>query len=63
MFQTLSYQLYSATAQPTSDLPSREIAAGVRDLRTRLGRTFRPLHRVRPARRAIVPARVLPSGR
>lgn len=63
MFYNTSYQLYSATELRVCDLPSAEIAAGMRDLRLRVGRAFRPRHRMRPARRPIAPTRVLPSGR
>jgi hypothetical protein len=63
MFYTLSYQLYTATEQRTSDFSSGQIAAEIRDLRVRTGRAFRALHRVKPARRPIAAARVVPSGR
>jgi hypothetical protein len=56
MFQSMSYQLYSAADQRVCDLRSGEIAAAVRDLRLRLGRAFRPRHRGRkPARRPLCP--------
>ena len=63
MFQTLSYQLYAATEQQASGVPAGQLAAGVRDLRVRLYRAFGPRHRVRPARRPVAAARILPSGR
>lgn len=53
MFQTMSYQLYSATGQQVCDLRSGEIAAVVRDLKLRLGRAFRLPHPMRSARRPI----------
>jgi hypothetical protein len=63
MFQTMSYQLHSAADQRVCDLRSGEIAAGVRDLRLRLRRSFRPRHRGRPARGPIVSTQVLLTGR
>jgi len=63
MFQTLSYQLYLATEQRPSGLPSAEIATEMRDLRLRLRRAFHPQRRMRPARRPIVLTRALASGR
>jgi hypothetical protein len=56
MLYTLSYQLYkyehgfSAAEQRAADVRAGEAAAALRDLRLRLGRTFRPRHRVRSAR-------------
>ena len=53
MVYTLSYQIYkyehglSAAEQRTSDVRAGEAAGALRDLRLRLGHTFR----VRPARR------------
>ena len=53
-----SYQLYkcehglTAAEQRAADVRAGEAAAALRDLRLRLGRTFRPRRRVRPARRA-----------
>ena len=58
MFHALSYQIYryeyghSAAEQRTADVRAGEAAAALRDLRLRLRRTFRPGHRVRPARPA-----------
>jgi hypothetical protein len=55
MVYTLSYQMYkyehglSAAEQRAADVRAGEAAAAVRDLRLRLGRAFRPRHRVRPA--------------
>jgi hypothetical protein len=52
-----SYQIYkyehglSAAEQRASDVRAGEAAAALRDLRLRLGRTFRPRHRVRRVRR------------
>jgi hypothetical protein len=78
MFHPLSYQLYryehslSAAEQRAADVRAGEAAAALRDLRFRLGRTFRPRHRVRPVRRAAdgvtgsgtaAPARVLSGVR
>jgi hypothetical protein len=63
MLHTMSYQLYKASEQRVSDLPSGELAAGLRDLRVRLGRVFRPRHRVRRTRRPVALTQVLPSGR
>lgn len=56
MFQTLSYQLYTATEQqPPAGLPAAEFAAGLRDLRLRLRRAglVRRVRNVRPAADAI----------
>jgi hypothetical protein len=56
MVYTLSYQMYkyehglSAAEQRAADVRAGEAAAAVRDLRLRLGRAFRPRHRVRTAR-------------
>ena len=50
MFQTLSYQLYAATEQQACSVPAGHLAAGVRDLRIRLYRVFRPRHHVQPMR-------------
>lgn len=67
MFQTLSYQLYSAAEQHPSDLRTGEAAAGLRDLRIRLGHAFGSGRRARSARAAAHtaarPVRVLTSGR
>jgi hypothetical protein len=63
MFQTLSYQLYTATEQRPADLTSGRIAAEIRDLRIRIGRAFRPRPRIQPARRPFAAARVAASGR
>jgi hypothetical protein len=55
MFYSLSYQMYkcehglSAAEQRAADDRAGGAAAGRRDLRLRLGRAFRPRHRVRPA--------------
>jgi hypothetical protein len=71
MLYTLSYQAYkyehglSAAEQRAADVRAGEAAAALRDLRLRLGRIFRPRHRVRPARGAAdaVTASVrVPSG-
>jgi len=57
MVYTQSYQIYkyehglSAADQRAADVRAGETAAALRDLRLRLGRAFRPRHRVRPARR------------
>jgi hypothetical protein len=57
MVYTLSYQMYkyehglSAAVQRAADVRAGEAAAALGDLRLGLGRTFRPGHRVRPARR------------
>jgi hypothetical protein len=56
MVCTLSYQMYkcehglSAAEQRAADVRAGEAAAALRDLRLRLGRVFRPRHRVRSAR-------------
>jgi hypothetical protein len=56
MVSTLSYQMYkyehglSAAEQRAADVRAGEAAATLRDLRLRLGRAFRPRHRVRSAR-------------
>ena len=78
MVYTLSYQMYkyehglSAAEQRTADVRAGEAAAALRDLRLRLGRTFRPRHRIRSARGAAgavtgsgaaAPTRVLSSVR
>lgn len=73
MVYTQSYQIYkyehglSAAEQRASDVRAGEAAAALRDLRLRLGRVFRPRHRVRPARRTAgamtAPARVQSSVR
>jgi hypothetical protein len=58
MVYTLSYQMYkyehglTAAEQRAADLGAGEAAAALRDLRLRLGRTFRSRRRVRSARRA-----------
>jgi hypothetical protein len=59
MFQTLSYQLYTATEQHPSDLRAAhlrtgEAAAGLRDLRFRLRRAFHPAPSLRLAYHAPV---------
>ena len=65
MVYTLSYQEYKfehglgAAEQRAADVRAGEAAAALRDLRLRLGRVFRPGHRVRPA----APTRVLSSVR
>jgi hypothetical protein len=68
MVYTLSYQMYkcehglSSAEQRAGDVRTGEAAAALRDLRLRLGRVFRPRHRVRSARRpadaTTAPARV-----
>jgi hypothetical protein len=74
MFQPLSsYQLYryeqglSTGERRAADVLAGEGAAALRDLRVRLGRSFRLGRRVLPARAAAdattVSARVLPSVR
>jgi hypothetical protein len=78
MLYTLQYQMYkyehglSAAEQRAADVRAGEAAAGVRDLRLRLGRAFRLRHRARPARgaadaaprnRAAAPMRVPSSVR
>ena len=73
MFDTLSYQMYryehglSAADQRAADVRAGEAAAALRDLRLRLGRMFRPRHRVRSARgtadAATASVRVLSSVR
>ena len=75
MMYTQPYQLYkyerglTAAEQRAADVHAGEIAAAVRDLRVRvrLGRTFRPRRRVRPASGAAdtmtAPARFLSSAR
>jgi hypothetical protein len=56
MIYTLSYQAckyergLSAAEQRAADVCAGEAAAALRDLRLRLGRAFRPRHRVRSAR-------------
>jgi hypothetical protein len=60
MANTLSYQMYkcehglSAAEQRAADVRAGEVAAALAaamgDLRLKLGRVFRPRHRVRPAR-------------
>ena len=58
MLYTLSYRMYkcehgvSAAEQRAADDRAGEAAAALRDLRLRLGRAFRPGHRVRAARGA-----------
>jgi hypothetical protein len=67
MMYTMSYQLYkyehglsvNVAEQRAADVRAGEAAAALRDLRLRLGRTFRPRHRVRAA----APTRVLSSVR
>jgi hypothetical protein len=55
MVCTLAYRMYtcehglSAAEQRAADDRAGEAAAALRDLRLRLGRAFRPKHRVRPA--------------
>ena len=55
MVYTLSYQIYkyerglTATEQRAADIRTGEAAAALRDLRTRIGRAFRPGRRMRPA--------------
>jgi hypothetical protein len=73
MVYPLSYQLYNyergltAAEQRAADVHAGETAAAVRDLRVRLGRSFRLRHRVRPARGAAdtmtAPVRFLSSAR
>jgi hypothetical protein len=73
MLYTLSYQMYkyehglTVAEQGAADVLAGEAAAGLRDLRLRLGRAFRPRRSVRPAHEAAdamtVPVRVLPSVR
>ena len=73
MLYTLSYQMYnyehglSAAEQRAADVRGGEAAAALRELRLRLGRIFRPGHRVRPARGAAdtttAPVRFLSSAR
>ena len=73
MVYTVSYQLYkyerglTAAEQRAADVHAGEIAAAVRDLRVRRGRSLRLRHRVRPARGAAdtmtAPVRFLSSGR
>jgi hypothetical protein len=56
MLNPPSYQMYryehrlSAAEQRAADVGAGEAAAALRDLRLRLGRAFRPRHRVRSAR-------------
>ena len=60
MMYAQSYQMYkvehglhvTAAEQRAADVRAGELAATLSDLRLRLGRAFRPGHRVRPARRA-----------
>jgi hypothetical protein len=67
MMYTMSYQMYTyehglsvnVAEQRAADVRAGEAAAALRDLRLRLGRTFRPGRRVRAA----APARVLSSVR
>jgi hypothetical protein len=55
MVYTLSYQMYkyehglAAVEQRAADIRMGQAAAGLRDLRLRLGRALRMGHRVRPA--------------
>lgn len=73
MVYTLSYQLYkyehglTAGEQRAADRRAGQAAAALRDLRLRLGRIFRPGHRVRSALGAAdamtAPVRVLSSVR
>ena len=57
MVYTLSYQMYkyehglSVVEQRAADVRAGEAAAALRDLRLRLGRTFRAGHSADPARR------------
>jgi hypothetical protein len=57
MVYTLSYQMYkyehglSAVEQRAADVRAGEVAAALRDLRLRLGHTFRAEHSADPARR------------
>jgi hypothetical protein len=73
MVYPLSYELYkygrglTAAEQRAADVCAGETAAAVRDLRVRLGRSFRLRHRVRPAGEAAdtmtAPVRFLSSAR
>jgi hypothetical protein len=73
MVYPLSYQLYkqehglTAAEQRAADAYAGETAAAVRDLRVRLGRSFRLRHRGRAAREAAdtmtAPVRFLSSAR
>ena len=73
MVQSLSHQLYrfehgvSPAEQRAADVRAGEAAAALRDLRLRLGRTFRPSRRVRTAPRTAdamtAPVQVLSSVR
>ncbi|MGH3267828.1 MAG: hypothetical protein ACRDN1_01975 [Trebonia sp.] len=73
MVYTVSYQLYkyerglTAAEQRAADVHAGETAAAVRDLRVRLGRSFRLRNCVRPARGAAdtmtAPVRFLSSAR
>ena len=68
MMYTQSYQMYrtehglhvSAAEQRAADVRAGELAAALHELGLRLGRAFRPGHRVRPADGAAdaVPAQV-----
>jgi hypothetical protein len=59
----MTYQLYAVADQRPADLPSREIAVVLRDLRLSLGRAFGRQHHRRPVRAAgaMTVARVLSS--
>jgi hypothetical protein len=73
MIYTLSYQTckcergLSAAERRAADVCAGEAAAALRDLRLRLGRAFRPGHRMRwaggTADAVNTSVRVLPSGR
>lgn len=60
MYNTLSHQTYkyehglhvTAAEQRAAEVRAGEIAAALHELGLRLGRAFRPGHRVRPARGA-----------
>jgi hypothetical protein len=71
MVYTLSYQMYkyehgvSGAEQRAADVRAGEAAAALRELRLRLGRTFRPGYRGRPARRtadAMIASARIPSS-
>ena len=78
MVYPMAYQQYryerglTDAEQRAADIRAGEVAAELRDLRLRLGRTFRPRHRMRSARGAAgavtgsgaaAPTRVLSSVR
>ena len=60
MMYAQSYQMYkyehglhvTAAEQRAADVRAGEVAAALHELKLRLGRAFRPGHRVRPARGA-----------